>query len=82
MKVTDALDGALSTLVERPVAILPAYLIGQSAGTVARTLPLLGLFVVYLLALSRGRIDALEDALEETDPTLLRGRRGRSIPRP
>lgn len=73
MKVTDALDGALSTLVERPVAILPAYLIGQSAGTVARTVPLLGLFVVYLLALSRGRIDVLEDAIEETDPTLLRG---------
>ena len=76
MKVTEALDGALSTLVERPAAILPAYLIGQSAGTVARTVPLVGLFVAYLLALSRGRIDALVDALEGIDPALLQGGEG------
>lgn len=72
MKVTDALDAALSTLVERPTSILPIYLVGQSAGTVARTVPLLGLFVAYLLLLSRGRIAALEDALRETDALALR----------
>jgi hypothetical protein len=59
MKVTDALDAALSTLVERPASILPAYLAGQAVGTVARTVPLVGLFVAYLLVLSDGRIDAL-----------------------
>lgn len=67
MKVTDALDAALSTLVERPAAILPAYLVGQSAGTVARTIPLVGLFVAYLLLRSSGRIAAVEDALQESD---------------
>lgn len=71
MKVTDALDAALSTLVERPASILPAYLVGQGAGTVARTIPFVGLFVAYLLLRADGRIAALEDALRESDAIAL-----------
>ncbi|ADJ13518.1 stage II sporulation protein M [Halalkalicoccus jeotgali] len=71
MKVTDALDGALSTLVERPAAILPAYFVGYGAGTVARTIPLLGLCLAYLLLLVQGRLAPLEDALAATDPEAL-----------
>lgn len=71
MKVTDALDAALSTLVERPASILPAYLVGRGAGTVARTIPFVGLFVAYLLLRADGRIAALEDALRESDAIAL-----------
>ncbi|MDL5362906.1 stage II sporulation protein M [Halalkalicoccus sp. NIPERK01] len=67
MKVTDALDGALSTLVEKPAAVLPAYFVGYGAGTVARTIPLLGLFLAYLLLLVQGRLAPLEEALVATD---------------
>jgi uncharacterized membrane protein SpoIIM required for sporulation len=65
MRVSDALDAAVSTLAGRPSAILPIYLVGQSAGTIARALPLLGLFVAYLLLLSGGRLAALEEAVRE-----------------
>ncbi len=67
MKVTDALDSALSTLVAKPAAVLPAYLVGYGAGTIARTIPLIGLFLAYLLLLVRGRLGPLEDALTATD---------------
>lgn len=67
MKVTDALDSALSTLVAKPAAVLPAYFVGYGAGTIARTIPLVGLFLTYLLLLIQGRIAPLEDALVETD---------------
>lgn len=67
MKVTDALDGALSTLVEKPAAVLPAYFVGYGAGTVARTIPLVGLLLAYLLLLVRGRLAPLEEALAAAD---------------
>lgn len=67
MKVTDALDSALSTLVSKPAAVLPAYFVGYGAGTVARTIPFIGLFLAYLLLLAQGRLGAVEEALVETD---------------
>lgn len=67
MKVTDALDSALSTLVGKPASVLPAYFVGYGAGTVARTIPFIGLFLAYLLLLAQGRLAPLEDALMETD---------------
>jgi uncharacterized membrane protein SpoIIM required for sporulation len=67
MKVTDALDSALSTLVSKPAAVLPAYFVGYGAGTVARTIPFIGLFLAYLLLLAQGRLAPLEEALMETD---------------
>jgi hypothetical protein len=67
MKVTDALDSALSALVGKPAAILPAYFVGYGAGTVARTVPFIGLFLAYLLLLAQGRLAAVEEALVETD---------------
>ena len=70
MKVTDSLDAALSTLVARPAGILPAYLVAQSVGTIARTLPLLGLVGAYLLLLVQGRLDALEAAFRAVETTL------------
>ena len=67
MKVTDALDSALSTLIAKPAAVLPAYFVGYGAGTVARTIPFIGLFLAYLLLLTQGRLAPLEEALMETD---------------
>lgn len=67
MKITDALDSALSALVEKPAGILPAYFVGYGAGTIARTIPLLGLFLSYLLLLFQGRLEPLEEALAATD---------------
>lgn len=67
MKVTDALDGALSTLVAKPAAVLPAYFVGYGAGTVARTIPLIGLFLAYLLLLAQGRLTPVEEALASID---------------
>ncbi|MCL7418114.1 MAG: stage II sporulation protein M, partial [Halalkalicoccus sp.] len=67
MKVTDALDGALSTLVAKPATVLPAYFVGYGAGTVARTIPLVGLVLAYLLLLVQGRLAPLEEALAATD---------------
>ncbi|MEM4780758.1 MAG: stage II sporulation protein M [Halalkalicoccus sp.] len=67
MKVTDALDGALSTLLAKPAAVLPAYFVGYGAGTIARTIPLIGLFLAYLLLLFQGRLAPLEEALAGTD---------------
>ncbi len=73
MKVTDALDAALSTLVEKPAAVLPAYFAGYGAGTVARTIPLVGLFVAYLLLLVQGRLAPLEAAFRSIDVEALEG---------
>ncbi|WP_122090746.1 stage II sporulation protein M [Halalkalicoccus subterraneus] len=73
MKVTDALDGAVSTLVEKPAGVLPAYFVGYGAGTVARTVPLIGLFLAVLLLFAQGRFAALNEALAETDFDALEG---------
>lgn len=67
MKVTDALDGALSTLVSKPAGVLPAYFVGYGAGTVARSIPLIGLFLAYLLLLAQGRLEPVEEALAAAD---------------
>lgn len=68
MKVSDSLDSALSAFLTHPAAILPAYLIGRSVGTVARTIPLVGLFCTYLWLRAQGRLAAFGNALRGIDP--------------
>ena len=71
MKVTDAIDAALSTYVAKLTSILPFYLLGSSVGLVARVFPLVGLFVAYLVLEAQGRMDEVREAIAGLDPEVV-----------
>ncbi len=71
MKVTDAIDAALSTYVAKLTSILPFYLLGSSVGLVARVFPLLGAFAAYLILEAQGRMDEVREAIAALDPEVV-----------
>jgi uncharacterized membrane protein SpoIIM required for sporulation len=58
MALSDSVSAAVAVLRRRPSDLLPLYLLGAAVPMIARTIPFLGLFAVYLYLEWTGRLDA------------------------
>ena len=67
MKLGDAGSATRSVLVDRPAAILPAYLAGTSVALVAQSIPLVGIALAFVALLGTGRIDRFVSTVQSVD---------------
>jgi uncharacterized membrane protein SpoIIM required for sporulation len=68
MALSDAVSAAVAVLRRRPSDLLPLYLLGAAVPMIARAVPFLGLFAVYLYLEATGRLDAALSEFESGIP--------------